>query len=384
MSVPTRSDLKALVDDDAALRISLYIPTHRAGPEIQQDPIRLGNLLRSAEHRLTEAGIRAVRARELLDPVRKLVTDGSFWRHQLDGLAIFVTPDRLRVYQLPLELDELVVVADRYHLKPLLSWFTVGATYYLLALSQKQIRLLQGSPFGVAELELEGAPESLAAALDEEAPSREVQFHTKAPRIRGERSAVFHGQGPGGEDKKDELLRYFRIVDDAVGGRLRGESAPLLLACVDYYLPIYREANTYPHLLDEVVGGNPESASAEELHRRAWKLLEPRFAEERNQAAARFRELSGTGLASTDLKECLLAARQGRVASLFAAVGVQRWGRFDPVTSEFVEHESSGANDYDLIDFAATHAIVNGASVYAVEPGAMPEKGAAVAAIFRY
>ena len=48
----SRSDLDELVAMDARPAVSIYLPTHIAGREIPQDPIRLKNLLSSAEERL--------------------------------------------------------------------------------------------------------------------------------------------------------------------------------------------------------------------------------------------------------------------------------------------------------------------------------------------
>jgi hypothetical protein len=47
-SMFSRSDLDELVAMDARPAVSIYLPTHIAGREIRQDPIRLKNLLSSA------------------------------------------------------------------------------------------------------------------------------------------------------------------------------------------------------------------------------------------------------------------------------------------------------------------------------------------------
>ena len=54
--------------------------------------------------------------------------------------------------------------------------------------------------------------------------------------------------------------------------------APLVLAGVDYLFPIYREANTYPHLLDKGITGSPEELTIKDLHRQSLSLVEDRIA----------------------------------------------------------------------------------------------------------
>jgi ribosomal protein L35 len=116
VDVLTRDELRTLVSRSAGPSVSIYMPAHRAGRAIRQDPIRLKNLLEEAEERLVAGGLRAPEARGLLGPGRKLLDDGMFWQYQSDGLAIFLSAETFRFYRLPFDFEELVVVADRFHM----------------------------------------------------------------------------------------------------------------------------------------------------------------------------------------------------------------------------------------------------------------------------
>jgi hypothetical protein len=50
----------------------------------------------------------------------------------------------LRSYRLPLPFEQLVVISDDFHLKPPLPFFASDGRFYILALSQNQVRLLEG------------------------------------------------------------------------------------------------------------------------------------------------------------------------------------------------------------------------------------------------
>ncbi|MBI3029655.1 MAG: hypothetical protein HYY64_09110 [Candidatus Rokubacteria bacterium] len=361
--------------------VSIFMPSHRAGAATKQDPIRLKNLLRQAEERLLDAGLRRPQAKALLKPASALLDDSLFWRYQSDGLAVFVAPGGARRYRLPYRFDELVVVAGRFHLKPLLPLFTGEGRFYVLALSQNEVRLLQGTRHSVDEVELNTVPPSLAEALKYDDPEKQLQFHTRTPGGAGPRPAIFHGHGTG--DVKDDLLRYFQQIDRGLRELLRDEQAPLVLAGVEYLLPIYRQASGYPHVVEEGITGNPEGTRAKELHAQAWAIVEPRFLEAREAAAARYRQLAGSGAASADLREILPAAAHGRVDFLFVAVGVQRWGTFDPDTGAVELHEEAAAGDEDLLDRAALETLTSAGVVYAAEPPLVPAD-APLAAVFRY
>lgn len=138
-----KEDLRPLLNQAGQWCLSLYLPTHRTGPEMRQDPIRLKNLLRSAESQLLSLGVEEDTARKSLRPVQELLADEQFWQQQSEGLALFLSQELFSYYNLPLEVPELAIVTERFHLKPLLRVLGGTGNYYLLTLSQKQVKLFE-------------------------------------------------------------------------------------------------------------------------------------------------------------------------------------------------------------------------------------------------
>jgi hypothetical protein len=380
----TKERLESLMNAGGDHLVSLYMPAHRLPNEAEQDPIRLKNLLAKAEDQLKGQGMRTPDVRALLQPGHALLGNSAFWRHQSDGLALFLAPDESHILRLPLRFRELVVVGEFWHVKPLLPLFAGDGRFYVLALSQNAVRLLEGTRYSIAELVLDNVPTSLAEALRFDDPESQLQFHTgSGPPGAGMRRAIFHGHGVGKDDEKSDLLRYFHQIDRGLQEILRNERAPLVLAGVDYLLPIYRETNEYRWLLDEVLTGNYDDLRPEELHAEAWPLVAPVFAAQREEARRRFLELSNSGLATTNLKQIVEFAHQGRVDTLFVPLGQRQWGRYNLATGRielFADHQP-GARD--LLDLAAVQTYLNSGVVFAVEPAEMPAN-ASVAAILRY
>ncbi len=383
MDLLSQRDLQDLMLKQPGPCISIFMPTRQAGPEIQQDPIRCENLLKAAEERLIARGLRSPEAKALLEPIQKLLKDSLFWRYQSDGLAVFRSAELFRLFRLPLDFEELVVVADRFHIKPLLPLFNADARFYILALSQNEVKLLQGTRYRVRAFDLKGVPESLAEALKYDRPESQLQFHTQTPGGPGKRAAIFHGHGVGTDDTKDNILRYCQQVDRGLREILREEQAPLIFAGVDYLLSLYKEANTYPALIEKGIEGNPDRMSEEELHKRAWSIIQPYFEREQEKAEAQYRQFIGTGRASNDMKEIVKASAYGQTEVLFCAVGVQQWGHFDPNSGSLEMHDREQPGDEDLLDFAAVQTLIHGGTVYGLKPDAMPDK-THLAAVFRY
>ena len=362
--------------------VSVFLPAHRMTPDSGQDAIRLRNLLDEAEKRLVAGDLRAPVAREVLRPGRDLLRPGWFWSYQSDGLAVFLAPGWSRIFRLPKEFPELVVVTGRFHIKPLLALLAAGR-FYVLALSQNQVRLLEGTPHNIQEVELAGVPRSLRQTLKHDDLEKELGLHI-AGRGGPKARAVFHGHGIGGEVDKALLERFLRQVDDGLREVLKTGTAPLVLAAVDYEQAMFRQLTRYPHVLGEGIGGNPEELRPAELHERAWAIVEPVFAQAQHQAAQRYQEAAGQGQGAVwAVTEVVRAALQGQVDTLFVASGEQRWGTADPRTLRVTIHDQPQPGDEDLLDRAAVHTMLTSGTVFAVPAQQVPGPGPA-AALLRY
>lgn len=388
MNILKKTDLEQLMLKEQQGSISIYLPTHRTGMDAQQDPIRLKNLLAKAENELSERGMGPREIREMLEPAIVLLQDSDFWQHQSDGLAIFLSTTGIRHYQLPVNFEEFVSVMDRFHIKPLLPLFTGDGQFYILALSQNEVRLLLGTRSSVSQIDIGQVGGGLAEAIPSANHQMSLQLHSSgsAGGMSGSGTSTFHGQGGGSdESNKQELLRYFRMVSDGLSEFLQGDQAPLVLAGVDYLLPIFMEANTYPNLIDTFITGNPDLLSDEELHKSAWDMVSPRFQAERKEAVSYFKQLAGQGSEQvTDkLEKIIQAASGGRIETLFLTAGEQYWGSFNPDTNEVSFHDQKAPGDESLLDFAAVQTYLKGGTVYAVEQGKVPG-GTSASAVLRY
>jgi hypothetical protein len=388
MDILTRAELEQLMRKDQQWCVSIYMPTHRTGTDAQQDPIRLKNLLREAEKHLSAQDIGTRAVKKMLEPVMMLLQDSNFWQHQSDGLAIFLSSNGVRRYRLPLHFEELVVVTDHFHINPLLPLFTGDGQFYILALSQNEVRLLLGTRDSVSEVDIGQLGGSLAEAIPSVNHQMSLQLHTSGSTggRSGSASVTFHGQGSGSDESaKNELLRYFRLVSDGLTEFLQGDRVPLVLAGVEYLLPIYKAANTYPNLVDTVIKGNPDLLRVEELHKSAWDILGPHFQATQVQSAANYQQLvdQASARVADTLGKIVPAAIQGRIETLFVAAGVQQWGVFDPVTNEIEVHDQKEPGDEPLMDLAAVQTYLKGGIVYVVEPEKVPG-GTNAAAVLRY
>jgi hypothetical protein len=376
----TLDQIKELAQKTENPSISIFLPTHRAGLETQQDPIRFKNLLRDAEKQLLDGGMGPRDVSALLQSAQALLDDTNFWNHQSDGLAVFVSVDDFHSYALPFRVEELLVIAQSYYVKPVLPLFTNNGHYYILAISLNEVRLFEGTRYGVGQMALpDGIPANMEEALRLDDPQKTLQMHP------GGGGGMFHGQGPGDEQQKVWIEQYLNLMDTNLKEIFREQNAPLVLAGVDYLLPMYRKVSEYQNIMEEGITGNPEHLRPEELQEQAWRIVETYFQQETKKTVEQYQQLADTDKATDNVEEIVAAAVNGRVDKLIISVEDQIWGAFNPKDGKVTRSSNGQSKKHNLalLDFTAMNTLQNGGTVYALSQDEMPTDSP-IAAVFRY
>jgi hypothetical protein len=240
------SNLRQLVSIEDSRCVSIFMPTHPLGRKSQQDAVRLKNLVAEAEQQLIERGMRGVEAREMLKAVLRVPHDPTSWVKRKQGLAIFRSEKVFINYWLAVPLDESVSVGRRFHVKPLLPAIGESPQFYVLAVSRNRVRLLKVTWHGVESVHPPRLPTSIKQALNLAGADRGEQVHSGMRGDLGKEAGVFHGQGGHRDALKDEIVEYFRVIDEALRPVFRDQPWPLILAGVKYDLSMYVECFRLP------------------------------------------------------------------------------------------------------------------------------------------
>ena len=370
IDIISTDDLRSLAAASGDYLVSIYLPTHRAGTDVKQDPIRFKNLLVQARAELDSLGVRGPDIERLLASATALHDDQDFWANTESGLALFTNGARMWTYRLPNTVSELAVAAERFHIKPLLPSVATEDLFYVVALSQNEVRLLRGTRLQLSEIALGHIPASLAEALRFDDREPQLQSHASSRTGGGNVVATFHGQGAGKDAKRVDLARFLRAVDTGFREIVGNVSAPLVLAGVDEVISHYRKVSGYHHIVAGHVSGNPQQTSVRELHEQAWPLVQPLL--DANQRREHDAVSSGSVPTLTSLAAVVGAASEGRVASLFVQQGVQRWGNYDSERRATEVHDPRLPGDRDLLDIAAVETLGHGGNVFVVPESKLP------------
>jgi Bacterial archaeo-eukaryotic release factor family 3 len=250
--------------------------------------------------------------------------------------------------------------------------------FFIVALSQQHVRLLRCTDHSSEEVPLRpGTPTSV-----------EQWLNTRTPTESPDHGTVRQSEaGPGGNfngstdmDNLDRHIRnFFLRVNESVFDALRGETAPLVIAAVEYEASLWRSINTYPHLAEGHVQGSPDGLRGGELHARALDVAKAAFEQPMLKALQTYEKLGGSERVSTKPAEIVKASHEARVAHLFLAEGASHPGRWDRETMQVT---SEGAGE-DFLNIAALQTIANGGEVWVTTPAKIPGGGPA-AALLRF
>ena len=377
MNTTVRNQALRLIQKEQPVCLSILMPTHRAGREIQQDRIRFKNLLRQAEEKLNGAGVRKREIKALIAPLKERIDDHHFWRHQLDGLAVYRTSELMEWIQTLWTLPELCVTGQHFHVKPLLRAGTPERDFLVLSVTAAGIRLFHGSQEAIDDITPEGLAE-IFAGPEGDRRTAGLQAHSAGNEMR------LHGPGSPADLEEANLENRFRRADQELSATVTAAGFPVILAGVEQVQAVYRSTTSFPELLaDTGITGNVEGLPPQEIWNAAWPIAEARFRESEQAAITDFHDRAGRGLTSTDLATILTAATEGRVERLFVATGRQVWGSFDPEKRQGKVHQVASPGDEDLLNTAALFSLSHGAQLHALNADLMPE-GCLAAAAFRY
>ncbi len=368
VDLPTADDLKNLVEKRSDACVSLYLPTHAVTQHADLDRLEFRRLAEAAIDQLRDGGADPQRVASIEENLNDLGADYEFWQFQATSLAVLATPDSLSTYRLPSRLQSSVEVSDRFHLRPMIRAVSFPGVAFVLAFSQNAVRLIEVTPDGPAEeVALPDMPVSLAQVIS-----------------RTDRRSPDSPTRQAGEGQKVLIRKYAREVDAAIRGLLAGRTTPLFLACVESLAPIYRSVNSYPHLAEEVIGGNVEHLSAREIAEQAREIL--RQHNDRAVAALRdrYEAWTGTGRATSDLALVGRAVSAGAVHALLFDIDGGTPGRVDEETGAVDIEPQASASSYDIVDEIVGRTILYGGEVVGVRQGDLPDPNSPVAALLRF
>jgi hypothetical protein len=380
----TPTILSELLGSEGAPCLSLYLPTHRSHPENLQDPIRFKNLVEQLEESLLQQ-YPADEVTSLLVPFKELENNKDFWNHTMDALAVLSSKEMLKVIGLPVTVQELVVVADSFHTKPLRKFLQSTDRYQVLGLSLHDIHLYEGNRHSIAEVGIpEGIPPTIKDALGDELTEQHLTVASYGG-VGGESGNMVHGQGSRKDELDKDAERFFRVIAKAVHEHYSKPSGlPLILAALPEHHNLFRKVSSNSLLLEKGITVNPSSIPKEKFIQLAWEVMEPDYLLKIENFNEKFGTAKADNKGTDQLEEAAKAAAEGRVETLLIEQDREIPGKItDSQTGVIATADLQQPDVDDLLDDIGELVIKMGGKVVVIPKEKMPSQ-TGLAAILRY
>jgi len=379
-----------LISSEGFPRISIYLPMHVRGNEIDENPIRLKNALRDIRHQLEASGMEDKPIDALLREATAKVEDHVYWRYQKPALGVFIEPDATRFIKLPGEVGELSVLANRYHVRPLIRLLRESGQFHILAVTRQNCRLFEADKLHMNEVKLEDMPDSIEAVRGRTDFEDNLGYHMRSsvgPR-GGSSVPSYNAQGESPEDYDEVLLdHYIKDVAKSVEKYLSRLPSPAPLAVVADARTLGRlKRNLSATRPVEPIDTDPASMRDEQLLELCRETVAPWLDSERKNAAARlamFAHDDPDVKGGRAIEDIWRACAQGRVATLFLAQDEVVWGRMDETTGVVAIAPQGKHDNEDVLNILTLKALAQGADVFVMPTEARSAIGP-VAALYRY
>jgi len=273
--LPTKTQLSALQDWREPNCVTVYAPyieSNSSGKNPNQTQLKV--LLKEAEGILLDKHLSQRDVDFILDPGLKMLDGEEFTTSSKHGLVLFLHHDFFDYYHLPTDdVEKAVIVGKGFKLRPITKLLEFNLVYYILTISCNGMQLLKGDSYHIKRVKFQKIPKTMLQELNIDEFQKPRGLHTVANVSKGKGSKVYHGEFEKSQINKDMLTTFFRRINTRLYRAIKGKQIPLILAGVDYLLPIYRKVNTYPYLVSEDIKGSMEHTSLDAIREQACEIM---------------------------------------------------------------------------------------------------------------
>lgn len=359
--------------------ISLYQPTHKHFPENKQDPIVFKNLIRKIEQSLQKKAEKRL-VISIMKPFYELEEDKDFWNTTSTGIAVLASQNKCIVYKLHSVVKEFAVVADSFHIKPLIKAFQGMECYHLLTLSRDNFTLYEGNRYGFTEVKLEpDVPRTLKDVLGDQL----TEPYLGSGSFGGGGSPIYYEQGGKEEEIGKDTEKYFRYIDRFIFEKYSKPSkSSLILVSLKEYHAVFKQISHNSYLLDQGINASYSTLDVKDMASKAIEIIENINLKKTEKVVQSYAKAEAESLGSSDIAQVAKAAYESRVETVLIEADKIVPGRIHDngaITFDDIDHPDID----DILDDLAVLVLKRKGNVMVLSKDKMPQ-AAVVAAIYRY
>ena len=330
----TIKDLNSLNISSKGPMLSLYLSKDTAILDQKTITERWKDLILKAEFVLLKDYTRS-----FVEEFMKELKEGKYLEkfENLDrGVVVFYSLEgfngELGFLKVQSSINDLIVVADSFHIKPLIRIRNNVKGFFIVTMSSRAINVL---------IENNG-------------------HLVKLDSYRNE-------PGIDGNNKKDSK-EFFLNASQELNKLFTAYRLPIVLAGVKDHINHMKRLVDQSMLMDQFVVGNVEKIKALDLQEKVYDILTPYY-DKLEQCALKDLEAAMTnGRAITFLEDIAISAVYGKISKLFVVENRFVWGSINQKTGEiFIAPRQVNAHDDDVLDDLCQIVLAKGGEVVVVK-----------------
>lgn len=329
-------DLKSITEASSAPMISIYLSRD---PRLDTKPFteRLKLALQKAEGYLLKEYTRSF-VHAFLEPIRH----ASFIQKMepLDkGVIVFHSTELQGFMRVQTNIGDLVIVADSFHIKPLLRIKNTERGYLVMSLSAKLISVY-------------------------------VETNSHLYRLDTLRNPTLF-ESADASKSKHAIKDFFSHSAVQINKTLAQYKLPVILAGTKDYIDQMKKYLSTPNVIDDFIIGSAEMMKTNELRERCFEILEPYYHQKELEAIYDLNLAVKKNQAITYIEDIALSAVYGKIVKLFVIENKQLWGKLNPHTGEiFISPKQIDSHDEDILDDICQIVLSKGGEVIVLRDGA--------------
>lgn len=339
-------DLKAITEASSAPMISIYL-SRDTSLSMRALAEKWKESLSKAESLLLKDYTRSF-VNTFLEPLRVapfLETLGLLDR----GIIVFYSKEQQGYIRVQTDISDLIVVADSFHIKPLLRIRNNERGFFVIAMSAKQINV---------SVETNGH----LYRMDTIANSTQMD-------------------DPNTNKSKPDAKDFIAHAASELNKTLALYKLPIILAGVKDHIGHMKKYLNHSMILEDGIIGNVERMKTEELREKCFELLGPYYRQKEAEAIEELNLAVKKNHAITYIEDIAVSAVYGKVRKLFVVENKQLWGKLNKTTGEvFISPKQTNAHDDDILDDICQIVLSKGGEVVVLKD-ATDVKGFVAAAI---
>ena len=319
-------DLKAITEAHSAPMISIYLSKDNGILDKKTLNEKWKESLQKAEYFLLKDYTRSF-VNSFMEPL--WLSDCLEKLETLDkGLIVFFSPNEVGYLRVQTSINDLVVVADSFHIKPLLRIKNNERGFFLVTMSAKAVNVFVETNGHLYRLETYRNIDTLEGS--KKIAPKDFLVHTS--------------------NELNKMFATYRF--------------PIILAGVKEYLGLMRNSLEHSMILEESITGNVEKIKADNLRQRSFEILVPYYKEKELEAVQELNTAVKKNHAITYIEDIAVSAVYGKVKKLFVVENKQIWGAVNKLTGEvFIFPKQTNSHDDDILDDICQIVLARGGEV---------------------